>query len=127
MTSNLAGEKKVREVFRPELINRLDGIMEFNSLSNPMIQKIVDLQLGQLVNRLEKEGYKTNISDGLKKHLVVSGFDQLYGARPLKRVINELILDELALQIVEGKIAKGDVITADFKQNKVEISVKKMN
>lgn len=127
MTSNIGGEKKVKDFFRPELINRLDSIIEFNPLSSQMIQKIVEVQLNQLAKRLEKEGYHFQTTDALKKHLTVIGFDEAYGARPLKRAINELVLDEIALQVVEGKIGKGDAIIADFKQGKVAIGVKKMN
>lgn len=126
-TSNLPDMEKVKSFFRPELINRLDSIVEFNELAEPMIKKIVDVQLGKVKKRLEKQKLQLEVTDILKKHLTIVGFDKIYGARPLKRVINELIVDEIALQIVEGKIKPGNYLVADYKDSKVTISVKKSN
>ena len=127
MTSNIAGEKKVKEFFRPELINRLDATIEFKPLTPEITKQIVEVQIAQLAKHLEKAGYAIEISDTMRKHLGVVGFDEVYGARPLKRAINELILDEISLQIVEHKIVKGDRIMIDFKQGKVAITTKKSN
>lgn len=117
----------VRQFFRPEFINRIDSMIIFNSLSDEMMEKIVDLQLRELSERLKKELYGLELTYEVRKHLRAVGFDSVYGARPLKRIINELIVDEVALQIVEGKIKHGDKITVDYKEKRIQISVKKIN
>lgn len=141
MTSNLGselfGEKmseekraekialEVRKFFLPEFINRLDSIVVFNPLSPEMIKQIVNLQVDELKQRLAKQNLSLEITESVKAYLRVAGFDQVYGARPLKRAINEQILDEIALQIIEGKIKPLDKVVVDYKQNKILISVKK--
>lgn len=117
----------VRAFFRPEFINRLDTMIIFNSLNDEMTAKIVELQLKDLETRLAKATYSLDVTADAKKHLRAVGFDELYGARPLKRIINELIVDEIALQIVEHKIKHGDRITVDYKQNTIQVTVKKVN
>lgn len=117
----------VKKFFRPEFINRLDSIVTFNPLSEDMIAKIVELQLVEVSKRLEKQGLHMETTEALKRHLRAVGFDEVFGARPLKRVINELVIDEVALEIIEGKIKTGDTVIVDFKQGKVQISVKKPN
>jgi len=103
-------ETKVMEVvhhsFRPEFINRLDDIIIFSSLTLEMLVKIVDLQLDIIRNRLTKQGIELEIIDEVKQYLAKIGYDPVFGARPLKRVIQNEILDELALRIIEGKIGK---------------------
>lgn len=117
----------VRAFFKPEFVNRLDSIVIFNPLSNEMIARIVNLQLAAVSELLQKQNLSFEPTDGLKKHLQVVGFDSVYGARPLRRTVNELIVDEIALQIIEGKIKPQDKIVVDYKENKVQISVKKPN
>ncbi len=118
---------KVRQFFRPEFVNRLDSIITFNSLDEKMIDKIIDLQIHLVSKRLEKQGLTLEVSPAMKRYLKTAGFDQAYGARPLRRLIEETIVDEVALKIIEGDIKPGDKISADFKQNKTQISVKKPN
>jgi ATP-dependent Clp protease ATP-binding subunit ClpB len=118
---------RVKNFFKPEFINRLDSLIIFNPLNEVVTKKIVDLQLLEIVARLEKKGYHLKTTEKLAKYLTAIGFDPVYGARPLKRIITELILDEVSLQIIEGKIKSGDTISADLKGSKVEISVEKPN
>jgi ATP-dependent Clp protease ATP-binding subunit ClpB len=118
---------RVKNFFKPEFINRLDSLIIFNPLNEVVTKKIVDLQLLEIVARLEKKGYHLKTTEKLAKYLTAIGFDPVYGARPLKRIIAELILDEVSLQIIEGKIKSGDTISADLKGSKVEISVEKPN
>ncbi len=140
MTSNLGSEyfkenakfdevekkvlEKVNKFFRPEFINRLDSIIVFHSLNKEMIEKILELQLENVKKRLEKQQLKLEITDALKTYLKAAGFDPVFGARPLRRLIEETIVDEIALQIIEGKIKPGDTIIADYKENKTVIKVK---
>ena len=120
-------QDKIRSFFKPEFINRLDAMITFNALNAEMIDRIVDIQLKDLEERLSRQSLTIEFSEAVKKHLAVAGYDELYGARPMKRVINELIVDEIALQIVEGKIKPMDTIEVDYKQNKIQIGVKKPN
>jgi ATP-dependent Clp protease ATP-binding subunit ClpB len=119
--------EKVQKFFRPEIINRLDSIIIYHPLNLEMMKKIVDLQLNLLKERLKKQALDFEVSQKVKDHLLKVGFDEVYGARPLKRVINDLITDEIALQIVEGKIKPNDKIVVDLKDGKVIIEVKKVN
>ena len=112
----------LRASFKPEFLNRLDDIIIFHPLNKEMLEKIVDLQLAKVTERLAKKDIKVEFADGIKKYLARKGFDPVYGARPLKRVIQNEILDELALQIIEGKIKEGDKIRLDIgKDNKLII------
>lgn len=114
-----------KQFFRPEFVNRLDSIVVFNPLDEKMVALIVEKELGEVAQRLKKQNLEFEATESVKKHLRVVGFDPQYGARPLKRVINELIVDEIALQVVEGKIKPIDKVIADMKLGKIHISVKK--
>jgi len=111
--------EKVHHFFRPEFINRLDSIIIFNSLTNEMIRKIIDLQLEKVVKRLASQKLVFKVTLALRNYLAKIGFDPVYGARPLKRVINELIVDEVASEIIEGRVKSGDQIMVDYKDGKV--------
>ncbi len=117
----------VRAFFKPEFINRLDSIVVFNPMNDSMMEKIVKIQITSVAKRLEKNGYRFEASSAIEKYLLTEGFDKLYGARPLKRVINEQILDEVATQIVEEKVKPKDLITADYKNKKVVVEGKRIN
>jgi len=119
--------EKVQKFFRPEILNRLDAIVIYHPLNLEMMKKIVDLQLNLLKERLKKQSLDLEVSEKVKDYLLKVGFDEIYGARPLKRVINDLITDEIVLQIVEGKIKPNDKIGVDLKNGRVTIEVKKPN
>lgn len=118
---------KVRGFFKPEFINRLDSLIFFLPLSKETIRKIVELQLDNVKLRLKSQNLIIEFTKPVIDHLINIGFDEAYGARPLKRVINEVIVDELALQIIENKIKPLDHIIVDFKKNKIDIEVRKPN
>ncbi|HFC76641.1 MAG TPA: ATP-dependent chaperone ClpB [Candidatus Moranbacteria bacterium] len=126
---NKMSEKEMREKvmdalranFKPEFLNRLDDIIIFDPLNKKMLEKIVELQLQIVMERLGKREIEVSFSNNLKKYLAEKGFDPVYGARPLKRVIQNEILDELALQIIEGKIKDGDNVKIDVNNKKVII------
>jgi ATP-dependent Clp protease ATP-binding subunit ClpB len=113
----------VKAYFRPELVNRLDSMVIFNQLDEQMLEKIVEIQIENLKNRLSKQNLQIEFSQTIKDHLKVIGYDPVYGARPMKRVLNEMVVDELALQIIENKIKPGDTVKVDYKNNHVLISV----
>ncbi len=109
----------VKKSFRPEFINRVDEIVIFKNLSARDLVEIVDLQLEKLIKRLKQKDIDLKIEEKVKDMLVEKGYDPIYGARPLKRAIQDLLVDELALQIIEGKIKDGDKVTAKLEKDKV--------
>ena len=113
----------VKAAFRPELINRLDEIVVFNSLHKENISKIVDIQLHELEKRLEDKHIKISIDDKLKEHLCAVGYDRNYGARPLKRVIQKELYDLIAREIIAGTIKENSTVRAVYKNDKAEIEV----
>lgn len=115
----------VKKFFRPEFINRLDAMIVFNALDTAMVGKIVEKELTEVALRFKKQNLYFEVTEAVKKHLKIIGFDPVYGARPLKRVINEVIVDEVALQLVEGKIKPLDTVFVDYKLGRIHITVKK--
>ncbi|MDR3559079.1 MAG: AAA family ATPase, partial [Candidatus Pacebacteria bacterium] len=109
----------LRENFKPEFLNRLDEIIIFHPIDQKMLRLIIDLQLKELQKRLDGKNIKVNLTAAAKKYLTEKGFDPAYGARPLKRVIQNDIMDELALEIIEGRIAEGDKVKADIEKDKI--------
>jgi ATP-dependent Clp protease ATP-binding subunit ClpB len=88
------------------------------------IAKIVTLQVARMTKRLLEKGIAVNLTPAMIQYLSLQGFDPVFGARPLKRLIQNTVLDELALQMVEGKIKEGDTVTVDYKKEKVTIEKK---
>ncbi|HEY5750002.1 MAG TPA: ATP-dependent chaperone ClpB [Chryseolinea sp.] len=105
----------LRKSVRPEFVNRIDEIIMFRPLSQKDIRKIVDIQVGLIVKRLEEAGVKIDISDSARDRLAKLGYDPQFGARPLKRVMQREILNELSKQILAGKVQKDSVIFIDLK------------
>ena len=113
MTSNVRSEEAMREVFRPEFLNRIDEIVEFEPLTREQIGEIVDLQLARLSDRLAERGLSLELTDAAKEHLAEAGWDPTYGARPLKRAIQRLVENPLALRLLEGEFEEGDTVRVD--------------
>ena len=105
--------------FRPEFLNRIDDIIIFDALTREQIAQIVELQIQRVAQRLEKKGIRIEVTEALKGHLASAGYDPAFGARPLKRLIQNEILDELSLQIIEGKIPEGSFVAIDYKNSAV--------
>ncbi len=105
----------LRKSVRPEFVNRIDEIIMFRPLSQKDIRKIVDIQVGLIVKRLEEAGVKIEISDSARDRMAKLGYDPQFGARPLKRVMQREILNELSKQILAGKVQKDSVIFIDLK------------
>ena len=105
--------------FKPEFINRLDEIIIFHPLGKKEIEKIIELQLEIVTERLADKKIKLEFTKNLEEYLANKGFDPQFGARPLKRVIQSQILDDLAMQIIEGKIKEGQKVKVDVDKEKV--------
>lgn len=96
-------EEMTRAIFSPEFLNRIDQIVMFNKLTETDLEKIVEIQINQLLKRLKKQGIKLEITSNAKKYLAKKGFDPVFGARPLKRLIQNEILNPLATKLLENK------------------------
>jgi ATP-dependent Clp protease ATP-binding subunit ClpB len=113
MTSNVRSPEALREFFRPEFLNRIDEIVQFEALSRDQLGSIVDIQLARLRDRLAERGLRIELSDRAKETLAEAGWDPAFGARPLKRAIQRLVENPLALRLLEGEFGEGDTIRVD--------------
>jgi len=111
--------KSLERNFRPEFLNRLDEIVIFSSLSREVIEKIIEIQLDKVSKRMALRDIIIGFSDEVKKFIAAKGYDAHYGARPLKRAIQRIILDALAQEIIGNTINSGDRITADVHEGTI--------
>jgi ATP-dependent Clp protease ATP-binding subunit ClpB len=114
----------LRKHFRPEFLNRVDEVVIFNRLEDDDLTEIVGIQLTRLLKRLAGQKLQLELTPAAKLRLAREGYDPVYGARPLKRVIQREILDPLAMDLLSGRFREGSVIVADEKDNKLEFSEK---
>src|SRR3989344_861672 len=113
----------LRDHFKPEFLNRLDEIVIFHSLGERELGEIVDLQLAHIKERLAKRHIKITVTEKAKALLAKLGYDPNFGARPLKRVIQSLILDPLSTKVIEGDVIDGQKITIDARGEKITFQV----
>jgi ATP-dependent Clp protease ATP-binding subunit ClpB len=106
-------EEVLASTFKPEFLNRIDDTVIFHRLSKADIGRIVELQVGQLVGRVRERGIEIELTDDARTLLGNLGYDPVYGARPLKRVIQKQLVDKLALKILEGEFGEGDLVRVD--------------
>ncbi|MCK9187345.1 MAG: AAA family ATPase [Candidatus Colwellbacteria bacterium] len=111
----------LKEEFRPEFLNRLDDIIIFKSLTQNDLVKIVDIQLAEVQKRLDEKGIKVNVNAPAKKYLAENGFDPEFGARPLKRLIQKVVLDKLADRIIRGEMKDGGKIKVGIENSEIKI------
>jgi ATP-dependent Clp protease ATP-binding subunit ClpB len=104
---------ELRKQIRPEFLNRVDEIVMFEPLLQSDIRKIVDLQLKRVLEMVSNAGYELRVTDDARDWLAKSGFEPMYGARPLKRLIQKQIVDPLAVKMLSGELAQGDTIEVD--------------
>jgi ATP-dependent Clp protease ATP-binding subunit ClpB len=107
----------LRVHFKPEFLNRIDDIVIFHSLNRDQIKAIIDIQVGILQKRLAERQLEIELSDATRELIAQEGFDPVYGARPLKRVIQHRIQDALALKLLEGEFVEKDKIIVDATPN----------
>jgi ATP-dependent Clp protease ATP-binding subunit ClpB len=119
MTSNLRSQDQMRELFRPEFLNRIDEIVEFKPLTKDQLAEIVELQLARLRARLAERGIELELTDDAKAALAEAGWDPTYGARPLKRAIQRMVENPLALGLLEGDFADGDTVRVDAQEGEL--------
>jgi ATP-dependent Clp protease ATP-binding subunit ClpB len=113
MTSNIRSADDLRERFRPEFLNRIDEVVTFEALTREQLSEIVELQLGRLRARLAERRLELEVTDAAKELLAEEGWDPAYGARPLKRAIQRLLENPLALELLEGRFSDGDMVRVD--------------
>ena len=116
----------LRDHFKPEFLNRVDEIIVFRALTQEQLAAIVDIQLRRLEKRLAERKITLIVTDAARKLLAERGWDPVYGARPLKRAIQRLVEDQLAIQLLEGKFAEGDTIEVDAKGGNIVFSKAKV-
>ncbi len=114
-------DKILKNHFKLEFLNRIDEIVLFQSLTPAALEKIVDLELQKVEKRLGNKNIGVKVSPKIKKMLAEKGYDITYGARPLKRIIQTMILDELAMEIIEGKIKEGDKVKIDLSEKEAVV------
>ena len=119
MTSNIRSAEALSEHFRPEFLNRIDEIVEFEPLTREQLGEIVELQLGRLRKRLAERGLALELTDAAKEAVAEAGWDPTYGARPLKRALQRLVENPLALRLLEGEFAEGDTVRVDAKHGEL--------
>ncbi len=113
MTSNIRSAEALSEYFRPEFLNRIDEVVEFEPLTREQLAEIVDMQLERLRARLAERGIELELTDAAKETLAEAGWDPTYGARPLKRALQRMVENPLAMRLLEGDFADGDRIRVD--------------
>jgi ATP-dependent Clp protease ATP-binding subunit ClpC len=116
-------ENALKKAFAPEFLNRIDDVVVFNNLERSHIDKIIDIELEKLLERISDLGYKLKLSKKAKDFIAEKGFDKQYGARPLKRALQKYVEDAIAEQIIKSNIQEGDVIAMDLKKEEVALSI----
>ena len=113
----------VRSAFKPEFLNRLDEVVFFNALDIEQIGSIVDIQVRALAARLASRRLTLDVTGAAREWLAIEGFDPLYGARPLRRLIQSAIGDQLAKELLAGKIRDGDTVLVDAIEGESRLAV----
>ncbi len=117
--------EELRRTFRPEFLNRIDEIIVFHSLTEDHMKEIVELMLRDLGKRIADYGLFLEFTDAAKALLVKKGYDPMYGARPLRRVIQRMVEDQLSEKILEGKFKAGDEVVIDAQDEELTFDLKK--
>ncbi|MDZ4167515.1 MAG: AAA family ATPase, partial [Coriobacteriia bacterium] len=114
-------DEALRATFRPEFLNRVDDVVVFHSLSMEQLAKIVDLQLALVRQRLADRKITLEVTPAAAERLALDGFDPVYGARPLKRLIQREVVDRVARELIEGRVADGDTVTIDVVDDEIGV------
>jgi len=111
--------QELRNALRPEFLNRIDEVVIFSPLGRAEIARIIDIQVGHLRRRLADKRIDLELTEAAKTLLAREGYDPTFGARPLKRAIQRLIQDPLALRLLQGEVAEGDTVTVDAVRDEI--------
>jgi ATP-dependent Clp protease ATP-binding subunit ClpB len=139
LTSNIASDKimahqgeanleemvlgELRMHFKPEFLNRLDDVVVFNPLGESQILSIVDLFFADIMAKVEERNITLSLTDAAKRHIAQAGFDPVYGARPLKRALYEIVEDRLADLILGGEVIEGSIVSFDAVAEEITVTV----
>ena len=139
LTSNIASDKiinngnsealeslvmsELKQAFKPEFLNRLDDVVIFNALGQEQIVDIVDIFFNDIAKKVESRDISLSLSAQAKQYIAEAGFDPVYGARPLKRALYEIVEDRLADLILEGKIVQGSKVVFDMENSEIKVSI----
>lgn len=116
-------ENALKRAFAPEFLNRVDDVIVFNSLGKDEIFKIIDIELSALFGRVHGLGYNIQLTDAAKEFIADKGYDQQFGARPLKRAIQKYLEEPIAEEILKGEMNEGDTMEVDFDKEKEQIVI----
>jgi ATP-dependent Clp protease ATP-binding subunit ClpB len=116
----------LRGAFRPEFLNRVDDIIVFNALTREHLSRIVDIQLNNVAKLLKERGIAVEVTPAARERIISEGYDPNYGARPMKRAIQRLVQDPLALKLIGGEFAEGDTLLVDAKEDAGELEFSKL-
>jgi len=119
MKEKLLGELK--KSFRPEFLNRIDGVVVFHSLTKEHIRQIVDLMLTMVQQQVAEKGLKLEVTDAAKDFLGEKGYDEVFGARPLRRTIQNMVEDKLSEDLLRGKFQSGDTVVVDLEEGEIVV------
>ena len=111
-------EKALKDTFRPEFLNRIDEIIIFSPLSIEQMEKIVDLKMRQVRERLAEHGLKVEITESARKWLAQEGYDPAFGARPLQRALQKFVESPLSVKLLQGEFQEGDTVIVDHLEEK---------
>ncbi len=119
MKEKLLGE--VKKAFRPEFLNRIDATIVFHPLTKEQIRQIVDLMMVMVTKQLDEKGIKLEVTEAAKDFLGKKGYDEIYGARPLLRVIQDMVEDKLSEDLLRGKFRSGDTVVIDLEDEEIVV------
>ncbi len=119
MKENLLNELK--KTFRPEFLNRVDGVVVFHSLTKEQIRQIVDLMLASVTQQLKEKGIMLEVTEAAKDFLGEKGYDEVFGARPLRRAIQDMVEDKLSEDLLRGKFQSGDTVLVDLEGDQIVV------
>ena len=117
-------QNALKRAFAPEFLNRIDDVIVFNSLKRDDIHRIIDLELSKLFKRIEDLGYGITLTDAAKDFLVDKGYDEQFGARPLRRALQKYLEDPLAEEIISAQLTEGDKIEGDAMEGQDELAIR---